>query len=416
VKKAVITGIGVVSPIGNSTEEFWENAKAGKSGGGTLDRFDPEKFSSKIAAQVKDFDPQNYMDKKEARRADLIQQFALAAAEMAIVDSGLDAEKQDKSRVAVITGSGIGGISTFEKYHALYLKRGPSKVSPFFIPMMIIDMIPGLISIRYGFTGPNYATVSACASSAHAIADAMRLVERGDVDMVVTGGAEASVTEMAFAGFCSSRALSTRNDDPATASRPFDKDRDGFVIGEGAAILIVEEEQHALKRGARIYADLLGVGMTADAYHMTAPAPDGSGSGRAMTTAVADAGLELTDVDYINTHGTSTPLGDVAESMAIRKVFGAHADSLVTNSTKSMTGHMLGGAGAIETATTALSLLHGYVHRTINVFNQDPECDLDYVTEGGRELPIKVGLTNSFGFGGHNITLALGKHQNSDPA
>ncbi|MFH2056581.1 MAG: beta-ketoacyl-ACP synthase II [bacterium] len=411
--KAVITGIGVISPIGKTVEEFWQNAKAGKSGVRRVDRFDPEPFTSQIAAMVNGFDPQDYMDKKEARRADLIQQYALAAAEMAVRDSRLDLEKQDKSKVAVVTGSGIGGIDTFEKYHALYLEKGPGKVSPFFIPMMIIDMIPGLISIRFGFTGPNYSTVSACASSAHAIADAMRLVERGDADVVVTGGAEASVTEMAFAGFCSARAISTRNDDPETASRPFDRDRDGFVIGEGAAILIVESEQHALRRDAHIYADLLGVGMTADAYHMTAPAPDGDGAGRAMSTAIADAGLALTDVDYINAHGTSTPLGDIAETVAIKNVFGDHARSLVVNSTKSMLGHMLGGAGAIEAVATALSLEQGYVHRTMNVFNQDPECDLDYVTAAGRELDIKVALSNSFGFGGHNVTLALGRHQNT---
>lgn len=411
--KAVITGVGVISPIGKTVEEFWKNTKAGKSGVRRVERFDPERFTSQIAAQVENFVPEDYMDKKEARRSDLIQQYAMAAAEMAVKDSGLDLEKQDKSKVGVVTGSGIGGIDTFEKYHGLYLEKGPGKVSPFFIPMMIIDMIPGLISIRFGFTGPNYSTVSACASSAHAIADSMRLVERGDVDVMVTGGAEASVTEMAFAGFCSSRALSTRNDDPDTASRPFDKDRDGFVIGEGAAILIVESEKHARERGAHIYADLLGVGMTADAYHMTAPAPDGDGAGRAMTSAVADAGLQLTDVDYINAHGTSTPLGDIAETVAIKNVFGEHARKLVVNSTKSMLGHMLGGAGAIEAVATALALEHGYIHRTMNVINQDPECDLDYVTEGGRELEIKVGLSNSFGFGGHNITLALGRHQDS---
>lgn len=411
--KAVITGIGIISPLGKTTEEFWANVKAGKSGVRRVDRFDPERFTSQIAAQVNDFEPENYMDKKEVRRTDLIQQFALAAAENAVKDARLDLENMDKDRVAVVTGSGIGGIDSFEKYHEAFLAKGPGRVSPFFIPMMIIDMIPGLISIRYGFTGPNYSTVSACASSAHAIADAMRLVQRGDVDMAITGGAEASVTEMAFAGFCSSRALSTRNDDPETASRPFDKDRDGFVIGEGAAILVVEEEQHALQRGATIYADLLGVGMSADAYHITAPAPDGFGAGRAMTTALADAGLQLTDVDYINAHGTSTPLGDIAEALAIKKIFGEHAKSLVVNSTKSMIGHMLGGAGAIEAATTALSLREQYVHRTLNVFNQDPECDLDCVTDAGRELPIEVGLSNSFGFGGHNITLALGRHQNN---
>jgi 3-oxoacyl-[acyl-carrier-protein] synthase II len=412
-RKAVITGLGIISPIGSSKDEFWGNIRQGKSGIRRVDRFDPTPFSSQIAGMVNGFDPLQYMDKKEARRSDRVQQYSVAAAEMAIRDAGLDLDTIDKNRVAVVVGSGIGGIATFEEQHSIHVTRGPGKVSPFFIPMMIIDMTSGLISLRYGFKGPNYSTVSACASSAHAIADAMHLVQRGDAEVAVTGGAEASITEMSYAGFCASRALSTRNDEPERASRPFDVDRDGFVMGEGSAILIVEEEQRALKRGARIYADLIGSGMTADAYHVTAPAPNGEGAARAMRLAIGNAGLELGDIDYINSHGTSTPLGDVAEAQAIKTVFGEKSKSLLVNSTKSMVGHMLGAGGAVEAATTALSLKESFVHRTLNVDNQDPECDLDLVREGGREVGIKYAVSNSFGFGGHNITLVLGKHENS---
>ncbi len=412
-KKAVITGLGILSPIGNSTEEFWQGIKEGRSGAGMVDRFDIEQFSSKIACMVKNFDPLQYIDKKELRRSDLVQQYSLAAAEMAVADSGIDLSRVNLERVGVVTGSGIGGIATFEDQTRTYIERGPGKVSPFFIPMMIIDMVPGLISLKYGFKGPNYSTVSACASSAHALADAQRIIARGEADIVVSGGAEAAITEMAFAGFCSSRALSTRNDDPATASRPFDKGRDGFVMGEGAAIIMVEEEEHALARGARVYASLLGAGMSADAHHITAPAPDGNGAARAMRAALTSAGIRPEEVDYVNTHGTSTPLGDIAETKAIRSVFGEHAEKLLVNSTKSMIGHMLGGAGAIEAAVTALSLNHGYAHRTINIFEQDPECDLDFLSDGAKEADLKVGISNSFGFGGHNITLVLGKHTNT---
>jgi 3-oxoacyl-[acyl-carrier-protein] synthase II len=412
-KKAVITGIGVVSPLGNSVEEFWQNIKAGVSGVSVIDRFDVSCFDSRIAAQVKGFDPSVYLDKKEVRRTDLVQQFSLAAAQMAVDDAKLDSPGLDKERVAVVTGSGIGGLLTFEEQHRAFLSRGPSKVSPFFIPMMIIDMVPGLISLRFGFKGPNYSTVSACASAANAIADAVRLIEHGDADVVVTGGTEAAITEMAFAGFCAARALTTRNSEPEKASRPFDIDRDGFVMGEGAAILVVEAEDRALERGAKIYADLLGSGMSADAYHVTAPAPDGDGAARAMRSALRDAELQPNQIGYINTHGTSTPLGDIAETVAIKSVFGAHAGSLIINSTKSMVGHMLGAAGAIEAVVTALSLRDGLVHQTINVDNQDPQCDLDCVRDGNRVTDIRYAITNSFGFGGHNMTLALGKHINS---
>lgn len=313
----------------------------------------------------------------------------------------------------MVTGSGIGGILSFEEQHSILITKGPSKVSPFFINMMIIDMLSGLISLRYGFKGPNYCTVSACASSAQAIGDALRIIQRGEAEVVVTGGAEAAITEMAFAGFCSARALSTRNDQPEKASRPFDADRDGFVMGEGAAILLVEEEEHAKKRGAKIYADLVGCGMSADAYHVTAPSPDGDGAARSMRAALKDAGLSSEQVGYINTHGTSTPLGDVAETMAIKTVFGGRAGSIAINSSKSMIGHMLGAAGAIETVVTALSLHDGFVHPTINIENQDPQCDLNYMRDGGKAVDIRFALSNSFGFGGHNVTLALGKHIDS---
>jgi 3-oxoacyl-[acyl-carrier-protein] synthase II len=412
-KRAVITGIGVLAPLGNTVEELWQNLKAGMSGVSTVDRFDASRFDSRIAAQVKGFDPTAYLDKKELRRTDVVQQYVIVAAESAIKDAQLNLDAVDKERVGVVTGSGIGGILSFEEQHSILLTKGPSKVSPFFISMMIIDMLSGLVSLRYGFKGPNYCTVSACASSAQAIGDALRIIQRGEADIVVTGGAEAAITEMAFAGFCSARALSTRNDQPEKASRPFDIDRDGFVMGEGAAILVVEEEEYAKKRGAKIYADLIGCGMSADAYHVTAPSPDGDGAARSMRAALKDAGLSSEQVGYINTHGTSTPLGDIAETMAIKSVFGERAGSIAINSSKSMIGHMLGGAGAIEAVVTALSLRDGFVHPTINIENQDPQCDLNYTRDGGKAVDIRFALSNSFGFGGHNVTLALGKHVDS---
>ncbi|MGB5106360.1 MAG: beta-ketoacyl-ACP synthase II [Candidatus Zixiibacteriota bacterium] len=409
-KKAVITGLGIISPLGNSRDQFWAGIHSGKSGVSAIDRFDTSRFDCKFAAQIKNFDASAYMDKKEVRRSDLVQQYSIAAAQLAVDDSKLNLDSLDKERVGVVTGSGIGGIATFEDQCWTFRDKGPGKVSPFFIPMMIIDMVPGLISLRFGFKGPNYSTVSACSSSAHAIADARRIIQRGESDIVITGGSEASITEMSFAGFCSSRALSTRNDDPQGASRPFDIDRDGFVMGEGAAIIVLEEEEHAKRRGAHIYAEIIGAGMSADAYHITAPAPDGDGAARAMMAALKDAQLQPNQIDYVNMHGTSTPLGDIAETVAVKRVFGDHAKKLLVNSTKSMVGHMLGGAGAIEAVTTALSLEEGYVHQTVNIYNQDPQCDLDYCREGGRRQPIKYGISNSFGFGGHNITLVLARY------
>jgi 3-oxoacyl-[acyl-carrier-protein] synthase II len=412
-KRAVITGIGVLAPVGNTVEELWQNLKAGVSGVSNVDRFDASRFDSRIAAQVKGFDPSLYMDKKELRRTDVVQQYVIAAAESAIKDSQLNLDTVDKERVGVVTGSGIGGILSFEEQHSILITKGPSKVSPFFINMMIIDMLSGLISLRYGFKGPNYCTVSACASSAQAIGDALRIIQRGESEIVITGGAEAAITEMAFAGFCSARALSTRNDQPEKASRPFDIDRDGFVMGEGAAIMVVEEEEYAKRRGAKIYADLLGCGMSADAYHITAPSPEGDGAARSMRAALKDAGLSSEQVGYVNTHGTSTPLGDIAETLAIKSVFGERAGSLAINSSKSMIGHMLGAAGAIEAVVTALSLRDGFVHPTINVENQDPQCDLNYMRDGGKAVDVRFALSNSFGFGGHNVTLAMGKHADS---
>ena len=409
--RVVITGLGIISPIGNDISSFWNGLKAGQSGVTKLTRFDPDGMSTKIAAEVKGFDPTPYIEKKELRRMDLVEQFAIVSAQQAVDDAGLDFGSLDLDRVGVITGSGIGGIETFERQHSLLLKSGPSKVSPFFIPMMIIDMCPGLISLRFGLKGPNYATVSACASSAHAIADAFRIIQRGEADIMLSGGAEAGITRISFAGFCSARAMSTRNDDPPAASRPFDQDRDGFVMGEGAGMLVLESLERAQQRGAKIYAELLGAGMSADAYHITAPAPDGNGAARSMKQALQDAGLKPEEVDYINSHGTSTDLGDASETLAIKNVFGQQAYKLSVNSTKSMIGHLLGAAGAAEMIASILSLQEGILHPTINLENPSPECDLDYVPQQARKKELEVILSNSFGFGGHNITLAVGKYE-----
>ncbi|OGC88247.1 MAG: beta-ketoacyl-[acyl-carrier-protein] synthase II [candidate division Zixibacteria bacterium RBG_16_48_11] len=406
--RVVITGMGVISPIGNDLSSFWEGLKSGKSGVGTVSRFEPVGMTTKIAAEVKGFDASPLIEKKELRRMDLVEQYAIISAQQAVDDARLDFDSLDLERVGVITGSGIGGIDTFEKQHQIFLKSGPSKVSPFFIPMMIIDMCPGLISLRFGIKGPNYATVSACASSAHAIADAFRVIQRGEADVMISGGAEATITPVSFAGFCSARAMSTRNDSPTAASRPFDKDRDGFVMGEGGAMIILESLEYAKKRGARIYAELLGVGMSADAYHITAPAPDGNGAFRSMKNALVDAGLKPEQVDYVNAHGTSTELGDASETRAVKNVFGQHAYKLAVNSTKSMIGHLLGAAGAAELVTCVLSLRDGILHPTINLDQPSPECDLDYVPKQSRQADLKVAISNSFGFGGHNITLIAG--------
>jgi 3-oxoacyl-[acyl-carrier-protein] synthase II len=404
--------MGVVTPIGKDVVSFWEALKNGQSGVTELTRFDPQQMTTKIAAEVKDFDPSGFIEKKEARRMDLVEQFAIVAAQQAVDDAKLDFKAVRLDRAGVITGSGIGGIDTFEKQHSLLLKSGPSRVSPFFIPMMIIDMCPGLISMRFGLKGPNYATVSACASSAHAIADSLRIIQRGEADLMITGGSEASITPVSFAGFCAARAMSTRNDNPPAASRPFDRDRDGFVMGEGAAMIVLEPLSHAQNRGAEIYGELLGIGMSADAYHMTAPAPDGNGAARSMRLALQDAKLSPERIDYVNTHGTSTDLGDLSETLAIKDVFGQHAGKLLVNSTKSMLGHLLGAAGAVEVIASMLSINSGVVHPTINLENPSPECDLDYVPNRSRSAEVQMAISNSFGFGGHNITLVMGKPQN----
>jgi 3-oxoacyl-[acyl-carrier-protein] synthase II len=408
-RRVVVTGMGVISPIGNSVEEFWNNLKEGVSGIDKLTRFDASEFSTKIAAEVKNFDPLKYIDKKESRRLDLTEQYAIATSQQAFDDANLGSDSLDPETAGVVVGSGIGGIDTFEKQHAILLKQGPNRVSPFFIPMMIIDMSAGLISMRFNFKGPNYATVSACASGANAIADAFRIIQRGDAEVMITGGSEATVTPASMAGFCSARAMSTRNDEPQKASRPFDKQRDGFVMGEGAGMMILESLEHAQKRGAKIYAEIIGVGMSADAYHITAPAPGGEGAIRSMKLTLKDAGLSPESVDYINSHGTSTDLGDLTECQAIKAVFGEHAYKIPVNSTKSMIGHLLGAAGAVELAATIKSMEEGILHPTINYEFPDPECDLDFVPNQKRKADIKTAFSNSFGFGGHNITIAVKK-------
>ncbi len=405
--RVVITGMGVISPIGNTLDEFWSSLISGKSGIGPVTKCDCSNLPSRIGGEVKNFDPHDYMDKKEAKRLDLSQQYAMAAARAAISDAGLENGRYAPERAGVVIGSGIGGIITFEQQHALIVQGKAERVSPFFIPMMIADMSAGLVSIKYNFKGPNYAAVSACASGPHAIADAFQLIKSGMADVMVAGGTEAAITVTAFAGFCNARALSQRNDEPEKASRPFDKDRDGFVMGEGAGIVVLEKLEHALDRGAKIYAEVAGFGMSADAYHITAPAPDGDGAARSMKAALDYSGIAAEDVSYINTHGTSTELGDIAETMAIKKVFGECAYKIPCNSTKSMIGHLLGATGAVELIATALQLKNGKIHPTINLENPDPQCDLDYVKDGCRNIEMNYALSNSFGFGGHNITLAL---------
>lgn len=408
-RNVVITGMGIVSPLGYSADELWQNLLSGKSGVSRVTKFDTTGYPVHIAGEIKDFDVSKYMEKKEARRMDLSAQYAVAASSLAVEHAGLKIDSLDVDRCGVVIGSGIGGIETFEKQRDLLVKSGPNRVSPFFIPMMIIDMSAGLVSIRFGFRGPNYGTVSACASSAHAISDSYKIIQRGEADLMITGGAEATITSSSMAGFCQAKALSMRNDEPEKASRPFDKDRDGFVMGEGAAILVMESEEHAKARGAKIYANFIGAGMTSDAYHITAPHPEGIGARKAMQNALKDANLAPDKIDYINTHGTSTNLGDIAETRAIKEVLGERAYKIPVNSTKSMTGHLLGSAGAIELVATIKSIQDGTVHPTINLDTPDPECDLDYVPKEKRRWPINYAMSNSFGFGGHNVTLVVSK-------
>ncbi|MCX7879417.1 MAG: beta-ketoacyl-ACP synthase II [Ignavibacteria bacterium] len=407
--KVVVTGMGVISPIGNNLEEFRASLLEGRSGADFITRFDTTYFETKFACEVKNFDPLLYLSRKEVQRMDLFTQYAIAATSQALEDSGLNLNSVDKERIGVIIGSGIGGMWTYHyQQEIVYQNNGrPDRISPFFIPMMISDIAAGQIAIRWGFKGPNYATTSACATSSHSLADALMLIQRGDADVMVAGGTEASICPMGVGGFNAMKALSTRNDDPKTASRPFDKDRDGFVMGEGAAVLILETLEHALNRGAKIYAEFAGFGMSDDAFHITQPAPQGEGAQRSMKLALADAGLQPEDVDYINAHGTSTPYNDKNETEAIKAVFGEWAYNLNISSTKSMHGHLLGAAGAIETIATLLAIKEGFIPPTINYFTPDPDCDLNYTVNKPVQRKVRAALNNAFGFGGHNITLAF---------
>jgi len=405
--RVFVTGCGVVSPLGNHTEEFWKNLVAGKSGAGPITRFDASTYETRFACEVKDFSFEGILDRKEAKRMDRFVQFAVVATHEALRSSALDLEHVDRDRIGVVIGSGIGGMETFETQHRQLLEKGHGRVSPFFIPMMISDMAAGLTSIQFGLRGPNFCTVSACSSGAHAIGESLRLLRAGDADVMVAGGAEATITPMCVAGFGNMRALSTRNDDPQRASRPFDQDRDGFVLAEGAGIVVLETEEHARKRGAPLVCELKGYGASGDAYHMTAPCVDGDGAARAMRRALQDSGLASEDVGYINSHGTSTPTGDPIEVTAVKSVFREHAHRLMMGSTKSMTGHLLGAAGGLEAVITALALNRGVIPPTINLEHADPQCDLDFVPHQARTQRVRAALSNSFGFGGHNVTLAM---------
>ncbi|EAK8418159.1 beta-ketoacyl-[acyl-carrier-protein] synthase II [Listeria monocytogenes] len=407
-RRVVVTGIGAVTPIGNDAETSWENAKKGVNGVAKMTRLNPDDFPVKIAAELKDFDVEKYLEKKEARKMDRFTHYAIASAEMAVQDSGLVIDDSNANRVGVWIGSGIGGMETFETQYEIFLNRGHRRVSPFFVPMMIPDMGSGQVSIRFGAKGINSTTVTACATATNSIGDAFKVIERGDADAMITGGAEAPITKMSLAGFTANKALSL-NPDPETACRPFDKDRDGFIIGEGAGIVILEEYEHAKARGAKIYAEIVGYGATGDAYHITAPAPNGEGAARAMKMAIDDAGLTPDKVDYINAHGTSTPYNDEYETQAIKTVFGDHAKKLAISSTKSMTGHTLGASGGIEAIFALLSIRDSMIAPTIHLKNQDEVCDLDYVPNEAREANVNVAISNSFGFGGHNATLVFKK-------
>lgn len=410
-KRVVITGVGAVTPIGIGKEEMWKNIKAGVCGVDRITRFDPTEFACQIAAEVKNFDPANYMDKKEAKRMDLFVQYAVAGAKMAIEDSKLDLTAVNQERFGCILGSGIGGIITNCEQHEKLLSKGPGKVSPFMIPMMISNMAVGQVSIAFGCKGVNLTAVSACASGTDAIGQAFLAIQRDDADLILTGGTEATINELALAGFSSMKALSTRNDDPKGACSPFDANRDGFIMGEGSGILLLEELEHAKARGAHIIAEIVGYGSSNDAYHMTAPAPDGEGGARCMALAVKNAGIKPEDVYYVNAHGTSTPYNDKYETAAIKSVFGDHAYQMAVSSTKSMTGHMLGAAGGVEGIITALALEEGFLPPTVNYRTPDPECDLDYVTNQGRAADFTYAISNSLGFGGHNASIVLKKYQ-----
>ena len=408
-RRVVITGVGAVTPIGNTAEEFWAALLQGTSGIGPITRFDTTGFATRIAGELKGFEPLKYIDKKDDRKLDPFLKYAIACAVMAVEDSGLPVEEVDKTRFGVLVGSGIGGITTLLDTHDVLNAKGPDRVSPFFIPMLIINMASGLISMRFGAKGPNSSVVTACATGNHAIGDAMKIIQRGDADVMIAGGSEAIIIPLTIAGFCQMKAMSTRNDEPAKASRPFDAGRDGFVCGEGGGLVVLEALEHAERRDARIYAELVGYGMTGDAHHMTAPDPEGDGAARAMAAALHDAEIPASVVDYVNAHGTSTPYNDRFETLAIKRVFGEHAKKLAVSSTKSMTGHLLGAAGGIEAIATALAIYHGILPPTINYETPDPDCDLDYVPNQARKQEVEIAISNAFGFGGTNAILVFRK-------
>jgi 3-oxoacyl-[acyl-carrier-protein] synthase II len=409
-RRVFISGIGLISPVGITVEDYWQSLITGKSGVDYIQSFDASEFDTKFAAEVKNFDVHAFLDRKEARRMDRFTQYAVIASQFAIDDSELKTANENLERIGVIVGSGIGGMDTFEREYRNYFDKGPRKISPFFIPMMIPDIAPGYIGIRFGFKGPNYSTISACASSSHAIGNAFRIIQHGEADVMIAGGSEATVTPMGIGGFNAMKALSTRNDQPQKASRPFDAERDGFVVGEGAGILILESEEHAIKRNAKIYGELVGIGYTADAYHITAPTPDGDGATRAMQMALEDAGVSIDEVDYINAHGTSTPYNDKVETLSIKNLFGERAHQIPISSTKSMIGHLLGASGSLELITTLLTIKNNKIHPTINYETPDPECDLNYTPNKAVDKTVDIAISNSFGFGGHNVCLVAKKY------
>jgi 3-oxoacyl-[acyl-carrier-protein] synthase II len=410
-KRVVVTGLGAITPIGNTLAEYWQGLISARNGIGPITLFDASKHDCRIAGEVKGFDPLTYLDRKEAKRMDRFAQFGVSASKQALADAGFVINDLNAEQVGVVLGTGIGGLKVMEEQQEIYLNRGPDRCSPFMVPMMIANMAAGLTAIHTGAKGPNNCTVTACAAGSNAIGDAFRLVQRGYAQAMICGGTEAAVTPLSFAGFCACRAMSTCNDDPTHASRPFDRDRDGFVMGEGAGVLILEELEHALSRGAKIYAEVVGYGMTCDAYHMTNIAPEGEGAARAMSLCLKDANVTPDQVSYINAHGTSTPVNDPNETAAIKTVFGDHAYRLAVSSTKSMTGHLLGGSGGIEAVATVMAIANDQVPPTINLVNPDPACDLDYVPNQSRQQPVEVAMSNSFGFGGHNVTLLFRKYR-----
>lgn len=409
-RKVVITGLGAVTPIGNNLAEFWEGLKTGRSGGATITKIENlTGFTTTIAAEVKNFDPELFISKKEARKMDPFTQYGLAASMMAMQDSGLDLSKEDLERIGVIVSTGIGGLQIMEASQDLYRERGAGRLSPFVIPVMITNIVAGHVAIQYGLKGPNFCVTSACASATHSIGEALRIIQHGEADVMLAGGTEGAITPLGVGGFCALRALTSRNDDPARASRPFDKDRDGFLIGEGAGVIVIESEEHAKARGAKIYCELAGYGRTCDAHHITAPDPDATQAARGMKLAFEDAGLKAEDIDYINAHGTSTSLNDKGETLAIKKALGDHAYKVAVSSTKGMTGHLLGAAGGVEAIVCAMAIKEGLVPPTINYETPDPDCDLDYVPNVARKMEVRAALSNSLGFGGHNATLCFKK-------